>query len=116
MAEHHTRHNGDADHAEHSGHHIVPIPLYLWVFAALMVLLVLTLAAAAKDLGEWNIIIAVTIAVIKAVLVVLFFMHLYWSTKLVKLFGVAALFWLAILFALTLGDYFTRRGGYLPLG
>jgi cytochrome c oxidase subunit 4 len=116
MAEHHATHHSHPEQPAHGGHHIVPIPLYLWVFAALMVLLVLTLAAAAKDLGEWNIIIAVTIAVIKAVLVVLFFMHLFWSTKLVKLFGVAALFWLAILFALTLGDYFTRRGGYLPLG
>jgi cytochrome c oxidase subunit IV len=116
MAEHHTGHHGDAHGSGHGGHVVVPVKVYLWVFFALMVLLVLTLYAASMDLGEWNIVIAITIAVVKAVLVVLFFMHLYYSTKLVKLFGAAALFWLAILFALTLGDYFTRLRTYLPLG
>jgi cytochrome c oxidase subunit IV len=116
MAEHHIGHHGDAHGSRRGVHVIVPIKVYLWVFFALMVLLVLTLYAASKDLGEWNIVIAITIAVIKALLVLLFFMHLYYSTKLVKLFSAAALFWLAILFALTLGDYFTRSGTTLPLG
>ena len=96
------------DHG-HGGHVVVPIGLYLKVFAALMVLLILTLAAAAIDLGPFNIVIAMTIAVAKALLVVLYFMHLRWSTKLVQLFAGAALYWLAILFVLTLNDYMSRQ-------
>jgi cytochrome c oxidase subunit IV len=121
MAEHVTGHHSGHHHApdaveQEGGHHVVPVSLYLRVFAALMVLLVLTLVAAMFNLGEWNIVIAVTIAVIKALLVALYFMHLRWGTRLVQLFGAAALFWLAIMFALTLGDYWSRHGTYLPLG
>jgi cytochrome c oxidase subunit 4 len=116
MAQQHTAHHGDAHGAGHGGHVVVPTWLYYRVFVALMVFLVLTLVAAAFDLGEWNVVIAITIAVIKALLVLLYFMHLRWSTKLVQLFAGAALFWLAILFAITLGDYFTRLKTYLPLG
>jgi cytochrome c oxidase subunit IV len=116
MADHSTAHHGDDHTHAPGGHVVVPTWLYYRVFAALMVLLVLTLVAAARDLGEWNVVIAITIAVIKALLVLLYFMHLRWSTKLVQLFAGAALFWLAILFAITLGDYFTRLKTYLPLG
>jgi cytochrome c oxidase subunit IV len=105
--DHHEHHapNGEGHH----GHVVVPISLYLKVFAALMVLLVVTLLAAIPDLGPWNIVIAMTIAVAKALLVVLYFMHLRWSTKLVQLFAGAALYWLAILFVLTLNDYMSRQ-------
>jgi cytochrome c oxidase subunit 4 len=97
-------------HAEaHGEHHVIPTFVYYRVFAALMVLLVLTLAAAAFDLGPLNIAIAVTIAVIKAVLILLYFMHLRFSTPLVQVFGGAALFWLLIMFALTLTDYVSRN-------
>jgi cytochrome c oxidase subunit 4 len=96
-------------------HHVVPLSIYYWNFAALMVLLVLTLVAAMFDLGEFNTIIAMTIAVAKAVLVVLFFMHLRWSTPLVRTFAVAAIFWLIILFTLTLDDYFSRPWFGRPL-
>jgi cytochrome c oxidase subunit IV len=116
MADHSTAHHGEDHTHAPGGHIVVPTWLYYRVFAALMVLLVLTLVAAARDLGEWNVVIAITIAVIKALLVLLYFMHLRWSTKLVQLFAGAALFWLAILFAITLGDYFTRLKTYLPLG
>jgi cytochrome c oxidase subunit IV len=100
----------------HGEHHVVPIPTYLVVFAALMILLVLTLVAASQDLGEWNLVIAITIAVIKALLIVLYFMHLRWSSYLVRVFAGAALFWLTILFVLTLQDYFSRHAGMLPTG
>jgi cytochrome c oxidase subunit IV len=74
------------------------------------------LLAAHVNLGEANLLIAITIAVIKAVLIILFFMHLRWSTLLVRGFAGAALFWLAILFILTLSDYFSRSGviGTMP--
>jgi cytochrome c oxidase subunit IV len=95
-------------HPAGHAHHLVPVSAYYWNFAALMVLLVLTLVAAMFDLGEFNTIIALTIAVAKALLVVLYFMHLRWSTALVRVFAGAALFWLTILFTLTLDDYFSR--------
>jgi cytochrome c oxidase subunit 4 len=114
MAAHGSTQNGHAE--AHGEHHIVPISTYLLVFAALMVLLIITLAAAAVNLGEWNLVIAMTIAVAKALLVVLFFMHLRWSSYLVRVFAGAALFWLTILFVLTLQDYFSRHAGMLPIG
>src|SRR4051794_11138170 len=63
------------DVGSHGEHHIVPVPVYLWVFAALMVLLIVTVAAARVDMGSMNIVVAMTIAVVKAALVVLYFMH-----------------------------------------
>jgi cytochrome c oxidase subunit IV len=104
-----------ASHDDHT-HHVVPLSVYYWNFTALMVLLVLTLVAARYDMGVFNTIVALTIAVVKAVLIVLFFMHLRWSTPLVRVFAVAALFWLMILFVLTLDDYFSRPWFRLPMG
>jgi len=103
----------DPEHGGHE-HHVVQPLVYYKVFAALMVLLVATCWAAAYDLGPLNTIIAMIIAVVKAGLIVLFFMHIKFSSKLAKVFAVAALFWLTILFALSLQDYFTRAGMSLP--
>lgn len=94
-------------HSEPAGHTPALKP-YLLVFAALMVLTVVTVLVAEVDLGAMNDVVALAIAVTKAVLVVLIFMHVRHSTRLTKLTVVAGLFWLAILLALTLGDYFTR--------
>jgi cytochrome c oxidase subunit IV len=102
------------DVGSHGEHHIVPLPVYYTVFAALMILLIVTLAAAAVDLGPWNIIIAMTIAVAKAALVVLYFMHVRYSSHLVQFFAGATFFWLAILFVMTLSDYFSRNWPTLP--
>jgi cytochrome c oxidase subunit 4 len=102
------------DVSSHGEHHIVPISVYLWVFAALMVLLVLTLAAAAFDLGPFNIVIAMTIAVVKAGIVVLYFMHVRYSSHMVKFFAGATFFWLMIMFVLTLSDYFSRDWPTVP--
>jgi len=63
--------------------------------------------------GPLNAVLALTIAVIKATLVVLYFMHVRYSPRLIGLVIAAALFWLAILFALTISDYSTR--GWLPV-
>ena len=95
--------------------HIVPVRIYLTIFAALLVGTGLTVAAAFLDFPwQLNTIVALTIAVAKATLVVLYFMHVRYSPRLVWLIVAAALFWMAILFSLTFSDYFTR--GWLSVG
>lgn len=92
--------------------HVVPRSTYFGIFVALMVLTAVTVAVAFLDLGFANPVVALTIAVIKAALVVLFFMHMRWSSKLTWVFGGAAIFWLGIMFVLTLSDYATRAWGW----
>ena len=94
--------------------HIVSIKVYLIIFLALMVGTALTVWAGLQDFpGQLNVIVALTIAVIKATLVVLYFMHVRYSSRLIWVVFTSALFWLGILFALTLSDYWTR--GWLPV-
>ena len=89
--------------------HIVPVRVYLAIFAALMLGTALTIWAGLQDFpGPLNVIIALTIAVIKATLVVLYFMHVRYSSRLIWVIFASALFWMGILFALTLSDYWTR--------
>jgi cytochrome c oxidase subunit 4 len=94
---------------DHGEHHIIPVGTYLKVFTALMVLLIITLFAAYFDLGWLNLPIALTIAVAKVILIVLYFMHVKFSSTLVKIFSGTTLLWLAIMFMLTLADYFSRH-------
>jgi len=83
------------------------------IFLSLMVGTALTVVAAFYDFpGPLNAVVALTIAAIKATLVVLYFMHVRYSGRLVWLVIVAALLWLAIMFAITLSDYWTRT--WLP--
>ena len=88
--------------------HIVPRRTYYLIFMVLMVCTAITVAVAYFDLGPLNTIVALTIAVFKATLVVLFFMHVKYSTRLTWVVVVGSVFWLGILLALTLGDYLTR--------
>jgi cytochrome c oxidase subunit 4 len=89
--------------------HIVPVRVYLVIFLALLAGTALTVMAAFYDFPwRFNTVIALTIASIKATLVVLYFMHVRYSSRLVWVIVASALFWLAILFALTFSDYFTR--------
>ncbi|HEX5835391.1 MAG TPA: cytochrome C oxidase subunit IV family protein [Pyrinomonadaceae bacterium] len=90
--------------------HIVPVKVYLAIFLALLVGTALTVVAAFIDF-PWrlNTIVALTIATIKATLVVLYFMHVRYGTRLVWVIVASALFWMAILFAFTFSDYFTRE-------
>jgi len=88
--------------------HVVSPRVYFAVFAALVVLTVVTWSVAKLDLGKMNAIVALTIAVIKATLVVLYFMHVRWSSRLTWVFVGAGFFWLAIMVTLTLSDYATR--------
>jgi cytochrome c oxidase subunit 4 len=91
----------------HAGHH-VPMSTFNVVIILLMALLVVTVIAAFIPLGELNMIVAMTIACIKAMLVMLFFMHVKYSSRLTKVFVSASFLWLAILFALTFPDYISR--------
>jgi cytochrome c oxidase subunit IV len=94
--------------------HIVPLKIYVTIFLALMAGTALTVWAGLRDFpGQLNVIIALTIAVIKATLVVLYFMHVRYSSRLVWVVFTSALFWLGILFALTFSDYWTR--GWLSI-
>lgn len=88
--------------------HIVPISLYVGIWATLMVCTGLTVYAASVDLGIFNIVVALLIATFKGTLVVLFFMHLRYSTKLTMVTVIAAIFFLLIMFSLSMTDYLTR--------
>ncbi len=89
--------------------HVVSKKIYFLIFGALMVLTVLTVYVATFNLGgPFNAIVALSIAVLKALLVVLYFMHVRYSSRLTWAFVGAGFFWLAILFALTLSDYLSR--------
>jgi len=89
--------------------HIAPKKLYYFVFGSLLILTLLTWQIAYIDLGRWNTVVALIIAITKASLVAAFFMHLRWSASVVRLVLFAALFWLAIMVTLTVGDFFTRN-------
>ena len=94
--------------------HLVPRKLYISVFIALIALTALTTGVAFINLGKWNTVAALAIAVCKATLVVLFFMHLRWSSNLLRIVVVSSLLWLAILIGLTLSDVFTRDWTPVP--
>lgn len=88
--------------------HIVPVKTYLLVFLALLAGTALTTTIAFVDLGPFNAIVALTIAMIKAVLVILFFMHIKYSSRMTKVTVISAFFFLLILLALSMTDYVTR--------
>jgi cytochrome c oxidase subunit 4 len=91
-----------------SAEHVVHRSTYYAVFALLMALTAVTVAIAFVDLGALNTIAALAIAVTKATFVVLYFMHVRYSTRLTWLVVVGSVFWLGILLALTFSDYLTR--------
>ncbi|MCX6537668.1 MAG: cytochrome C oxidase subunit IV family protein [Acidobacteria bacterium] len=96
--------------------HLVPLRVYFAVFAALMTLTALTVFAAMQDLGPFNTVVALVIACTKAVLVVLYFMHVRYSTKLTWAVIAGGVFWLLLLLLMTLSDYITRGPGWLHFG
>lgn len=99
MSEHH--------HAAHG--HIVPLSVYYTIFAALMIGTAITVGVAFIDLGAFNTVVALAIACTKATLVVLYFMHVKYSSKLTWAVVGSSVFWLIILLALTFNDYLTRH-------
>lgn len=102
------------EHMETQKEHI-GIPGYLGVFAVLVVGTILTYVVATVDLDfifpGANTLVALLIAFTKMTCVILFFMHVYWSPKLIWLSAIASFFWLAIMFAFTMQDYVTRGSG-----
>ena len=86
--------------------------MYFGVFLALMVLTAVTVWVSRIDLGAMNVPVAMAVAIIKATLVILFFMHVLHSTRLTWVVVISAFLWLGVLFVLTLSDYMTRS---LPL-
>ena len=98
-----------------SGHddahgHVVPVKMYVMVWVALMVLLALTVAASYWNTGHiWiNNTIMLTIAVAKTMLILLYFMHVRWSSKLTIIFAASGFLWVLFLFAFSMGDYMSR--------
>jgi len=92
--------------------HVAPKSLYYTIFIALIFGTALTVVAAKIDLGIFNNIVMLAIACTKASLVVLFFMHVRWSSRLTWVVVASGIFWLLIMFTLTMNDYLTR--GWVP--
>ena len=90
------------------GHHVAPVSMYVGVFLALIVGTILTVVVAYFDLGVFNNIVMLAVAIAKALLVVLFFMHVRWSSRLTWVVAASGFFWLLILFSLTMSDYLSR--------
>jgi cytochrome c oxidase subunit 4 len=93
--------------------HTMSLRTNLVVYASLLLLLVLTIGGAHLDLGRFNFPLAIAIAVAKAGLIFLYFMHARYGSRLMQMFATAGLLWLGILFALTLTDFLSR--GWIPI-
>ena len=103
------------EHGHGHGPHIVPVATYLLVFAALMLGTYMTVWAAGKDFGAMNTVVALGIAVTKATLVILFFMHVKYSARLTQLVVGVAFAFLTLLLAGIVNDYYSPRlDGRLP--
>ncbi|RME50817.1 MAG: caa(3)-type oxidase subunit IV [Deltaproteobacteria bacterium] len=87
----------------------IPVQLYFRVFGILILLTLVTVVVAFIDLGPLNTVVALAIAVTKACFVILYFMHVRYSERLIPVFVSAGAFWLLILLVLTFGDYATRE-------
>lgn len=99
------------------GHHIVPVKIYLLIFAALLVGTLLTVSISFYDLDvqvlgktvPFNTVVMLIIAAVKATLVILFFMHVKYSPRTLWIFVAAGFMWLVLLIVLTLSDYTSRN-------
>ena len=98
--------------AGHHGPAHPPVVALFATFVALMLLLAATVAISEYDLGRWNFAASTAIAVTKATLIILIFMNIRYSQPLARLVAGAGFFWLLILFALAMADYFTRPGWF----
>jgi cytochrome c oxidase subunit 4 len=96
--------------------HISPRGTYYAIFAALMVLTAVTVGVAFINLGPFNFPVAISIAIVKATLVILFFMHVKYSSRLTKLIIAGGFFFLLVLFVLTMTDYLSRGWLTYPVG
>jgi cytochrome c oxidase subunit IV len=94
--------------------HIVPRKIYFLIWASLMLLLLITWGVAQLNLGRFNAMAAITIAVTKMLLVILYFMHVRHGERRTWIFVAAGFIWLLIMIDLTLGDYLTRTIFHFP--
>lgn len=94
--------------SERTAHQGPALRTYYLIFLALMLLLALTVAVSFVDLGAFNELIALAIAAVKAVLVILFFMHVRYSSRLTWVFAAAGFVWLLIMVGWTFSDYLSR--------
>jgi cytochrome c oxidase subunit 4 len=97
------------DHVGHApAHHRSSLASYFAVFATLMILTILTVWVSRIDLGSLNTVVAMAIAIVKATVVILWFMHVIHSPRLTWIVVIAAFLWLAMMFVLFFADYATR--------
>ena len=112
MSEHHYSDDPmNITNPEHDEHHIVTPVQYSMVFAALLVGTGLTVIAAYFDMGVLNPMVALAIACTKAVIVILFFMHVKYQSRLIKMTVASGFFTFAVLIVMTLSDYISRAWG-----
>ena len=90
-------------------HHTTTLLMYFGVFFALMILTAVTVWISRVDLGAFNTAVALAVAIVKAALVILFFMHVIHSTRLTWVVVLGSFLWLGVLFVLTFSDYITRH-------
>jgi cytochrome c oxidase subunit IV len=107
MVDPEVQHDRATDHHD-TLHHIGHLSTYVMVFLALVVGTLATYGAAKIDMGNWNAPVALVIATSKALLVIMFFMHVKDSSRLTKLVVAGGIFWLCILLTLTMTDFLTR--------
>jgi cytochrome c oxidase subunit 4 len=88
--------------------HVAPLKLYFGIFGILMVGTALTVVVAFFDLGPLNNVVMLTIASVKALFVIIYFMHVRWSSRLTWVVAASGFFWLLILFSFTMTDYLSR--------
>ncbi|HEY9126204.1 MAG TPA: cytochrome C oxidase subunit IV family protein [Acidobacteriaceae bacterium] len=106
---HELEHGHEPD--QHPEHHIVSPAVYATIFVALLIGTALTIGASYVEMGPFNPIVAILIAVCKATLVILYFMHVKYSSKLTKLTVGAGVFTFLILVGMSLSDYISRAWG-----
>ena len=100
--------------AAHTEHHIVPKRIYLAVFFTLIVMTWVTAFVSTIDMGRWNVFVALAIAIFKATLVILFFMHVKYSPRLTKFIVACGFFWLMLLLFIVMSDLWTRTWMGVP--
>ncbi|HTG32925.1 MAG TPA: cytochrome C oxidase subunit IV family protein [Thermoanaerobaculia bacterium] len=98
-----------------SEHVVTPVKTYVFVFVALLVGTLLTVLVSEVDLGWANNIAAMSIAIVKALLVLYFFMELRHSTRMSALTAIAGFFWLVLMLVMIMMDYWSRHAIVLPV-
>jgi cytochrome c oxidase subunit IV len=97
--------NSTPQPVSHEGYaHIMPLPMLIGVFAALIVFTIITVGVTQFDLGNWNLVVAMAIATVKAALVLLYFMHLRYDHPFNALVFIAALVFITLFISITLSD------------